>query len=264
MNTNKLLKAIFSAVLVSVVSSGNVFANPEENHLKLSEKLVALRGQVSDLSTQLQHLRDEHKLEMQGLLSQKNSTASLISQEDIEIKRLQESLIENKKLIKNIGADRDTIKQALLLEAENLKVYVNTGLPFKVDERLRSINDYVNNLQADVLYPHRAAANLWSMIEDELKLANSTGLYRQSVTLDNKEHLADVIKAGMVMMYFRLGDDQFGLFRKTSPAASTASGNNKWMAKIVDGNDAAQIKNLFSSLEKQIRVGYFELPNALH
>ena len=93
------------------------------------------------------------------------------------------------------------------------------------------------------------------MIEDELKLASDNGLYRHPVTIDSKEHLAHVVKLGMVMMYFRIGDDEFGLFRKSG---------DEWVAEVrQDSKDVDQIKTLFSSVEKQVHAGYFELPNAL-
>lgn len=235
--------------------TNSVKADEQNNYLRLSEKLVALRGQVNDLSSELRARRDEHNIEMKALLSQKSSVNSSIKHEKVAIANLQEDLLKNKELIKEIGADKDTIKEALLIEAEKLKAHVKIGLPFKVEERLRSIKDYENSLNAGVLSSHKAANTLWSMIEDELKLARDNGVYRHSITIDDKEHLAHVVKIGMVMMYFRIGDDEYGLFRKNG---------DQWVAEVrQDSKEVEQIKNLFSSVEKQIHVGYFELPNAL-
>lgn len=248
----QLLIISVSALLLN----SNAVSADEKNYLNLSEKLVALRGEVDDLSSELQQLRDEHTLEMRGLLTQKNSIQSLIKQEDTEIVRLQEAMIENKKRISDLGADKESIKESLLLETERLKAYVKSGLPFKVNERLKSIDDYAGSLQADVLSSHKATNTLWSLIEDELKLTRNNGLYRQTVNLDGKEHLAHVAKIGMVMMYFRIdndqGDHQYGMYKK--------AGSN-WHTKIVTGGDASKVKRLFDALEKQIHIGYFELPN---
>jgi len=248
-------KTVLLLLLATVPGMQNAVAGEEENYLKLSEKLVELRGQVNDLSNELQQLRDEHNIEMRGLLSQKNTADSNIKQENIAIADLQEDLLSNKKLIKDVGADKETIKQALLIEVEKLKTYVTAGLPFKVEDRLRSIEKYENSLNAGVLSSHKAANTLWSMIEDELKLARDNGVYRQSIKVDEKEHLAHVVKLGMVMMYFRIGEDEYGLFRKNG---------NTWVAeKRNDSKDVEMIEKLFSSAEKQIHVGYFELPNTL-
>ena len=242
--------------LIAISSGANsAKADEQENYLRLSEKLVELRGQVNDLSNELQQRRDEHNIEMKALLSQKSTVDSSIKHEKAAIDNLQQDLLKNKELIKEIGADKDTIREALLIEAEKLKAHVKTGLPFKVEERLSSIKDYENSLNAGVLSSHKAANTLWSMIEDELKLARDNGVYRHSVTIDDKEHLAHVVKIGMVMMYFRVGDDDYGLFRKNG---------DQWIAEVrKDSKEIEQIKNLFSSVEKQIHVGYFELPNAL-
>jgi len=248
-------KTLMITLLAISACAGGAQANEQENYLRLSEKLVALRGQVNDLSNELQQRRDEHNIEMKALLSQKSTVDSSIKHEKVAIDNLQQDLLKNKALIKEIGADKDTIKQALLVEAEKLKVHVKTGLPFKVEDRLRSIKEYENSLNAGVLSSHKAANTLWSMIEDELKLARDNGLYRHSITIDDKEHLAHVVKLGMVMMYFRTGDDDYGLFRKNG---------GQWMAEVSqDTSEVEQIKTLFSSVEKQIHVGYFELPNAL-
>lgn len=251
----KLNKLLLIATAISSISTGNASAETNNNYLKLSEKLVALRGEVSDLSNELQKLRDQHKLEMRGLITQKNSTSANIKQEKMALDQLQESLIKNKKRIKEIGSDKDSIKYALLAESEKLKRYIKTGLPFKVEARLKSLEDFEKRLQADVLSSHKAANTLWSMIEDELKLARDNGVYRQSVVINQKEYLAHVAKIGMVMMYMRFGDEEYGQFRKTG---------NTWRAeKNTDTSEIEKIKTLFTALEKQIHIGYFELPNTL-
>ncbi len=243
------------SLLMASAGSASVKANEQENYLRLSEKLIALRGQVNDLSNELQQRRDEHNIEMKALLSQKSTVDSSIKHEKVAIDNLQQDLLKNKELIKEIGADKDTIKDALLIEAEKLKAYVKAGLPFKVEERLRSIKDYENSLNAGVLSSHKASNTLWSMIEDELKLARDNGVYRHSITIDDTEHLSHVVKLGMVMMYFRIGDEEYGLFRKNG---------DQWIAEVrQDSKEVEQIKTLFSSVEKQVHVGYFELPNAL-
>ncbi len=259
MNDNKLLKAILCAVLVNGVSIKNVMANPDPSYLNLSEKLVQLRGEVSDLNSDLRQLRDEHKLEMRGLITQRNTLNASVRREDLAIIKLKDDLLKNKALIKNIGADTETIKEALLLEIERLKSYVVSGIPFKVADRLNSIEEYEQSLRSGVLSSHRAVNTLWSLVEDELKLARSNGVFRQPIAIDDKEYLAHVAKLGMVLMYFRVndgvGDDMYGVFKRSSDG---------WLAVPTESaTEVRQIKNLFDSLEKQVRIGYFELPNAL-
>lgn len=254
-NKNNSTRLVVCAVLTYGMCFNSAMASPEENYLNLAEKLVALRGEVSDLSNELQMLRDEHKLEMRGLIAQKNEIDANMKQEDVALIRLKDDLITNKKLISDIGSDKETIKEALLSETEKLRSYVVSGIPFKVKDRLNSIDTYEKNLETGVLSSHKAANTLWSLIEDELKLARDNGVYRQSISINDKEHLAHVAKIGMVLMYFKVSDDEYGYFKKNG---------NTWVAvHTEDSRDVNQIKKLFSSLEKQVRVGYFELPNTL-
>jgi len=198
------------------------------------------------------------------LITQKNTINANIKQEDLALVRLKDDLLKNKLLIKEIGADKETVKDALLIEIEKLKFYVASGLPFKVGDRLNTIESYEKNLKSDVLSSHKAVNTLWSMVEDELKLSRNNAIYRQSVSINMHEHekreyLAHVAKIGMVLMYFKIGDDtsddKFGYFKKSG---------NSWNAVLTENPvDISQIKKLFDSLEKQIRVGYFELPNIL-
>jgi len=259
MNNSKSLKVIFCAVLVYSISLENVFANSEANveqsYLNLSEKLVKLRGEVSDLNNALQQGRDEHRLEMRGLITQRNTLNANIKQEDLALIRLQDELLKNKVLIKDIGADTETIKQALLVEIEKLKSYVVSGIPFKLADRLNSIESYEKNLKSGVLSSHRAVNALWSLVEDELKLARNNGIYRQSIVIEDKEYLAHVAKIGMVLMYFNVNENEYGVFKQSSDG---------WLAVATeDAVGIRQIKHLFDSFEKQVRVGFFELPNAL-
>jgi hypothetical protein len=96
------------------------------------------------------------------------------------------------------------------------------------------------------------ANRLWSFIADEMRLAEETGLYRQSVTIDGSEKLVDVARLGMMHLYFRTDDGRAGY-------AVRQDGN--WQYRYADGGDKDRINNLLSSLRKQVRTGYFELPN---
>jgi hypothetical protein len=78
---------------------------------------------------------------------------------------------------------------------------------------------------------------------------------RQVIPLDEGEVLVDVARLGMVSMYFRTDDGRIGAVRGTP-------GSWRWEV-FTDSNDIALAQELFEALDKQVRVGFFELPNAL-
>lgn len=64
----------------------------------------------------------------------------------------------------------------------------------------------------------------------------------------------DMVKVGMMLLYYRTEEGAYG------QAALT---ENEWRFVAVTESDARQrIDALFESLQKQIRVGSFVLPNA--
>jgi hypothetical protein len=59
----------------------------------------------------------------------------------------------------------------------------------------------------------------------------------------------------MVLMYFQTSQGEFG---------KAIHANGEWSYVVThDETEKKQISGLFDSLKKQIRTGYFELPNTL-
>ena len=242
-----LTGVVLVSVLLPVAHADN--ADPTE---KLSKKLVEMRGIVNDLSNELILLRDEHKQEMRSLLNQKANVEAEINQEKLSLESLREKLQKNRALIETTGADKASVRDELLKHIAFLKEYIQAGMPFKQSDRLAVVQEFESRLSSGVLSPHKAANQFWSMIEDELKLTRENGIYRQPLMIDGEEHLVDVAKLGMVMMFYRLDEDRFGFVNQEQ---------DKWIAHNTDSSThTAQIKTLFGSLEKQVRSGYFELP----
>ena len=80
------------------------------------------------------------------------------------------------------------------------------------------------------------------------------------IPLDGQEVLADVARVGMVLLYFRAPDGRTGRavheregWRWVAYDASTPSGREQDL----------QVRALFDALAKQIKGGFFHLPNAL-
>lgn len=94
------------------------------------------------------------------------------------------------------------------------------------------------------------------MIEDEIRLSKENGIYQQTIILDGEKVLVDIAKLGTVFLFFKTKDNQSSMARKLAQGG--------WKFEMVDNaGDRERIRNLFDSLKKQIRQGYFELPNPL-
>ncbi len=223
-----------------------------DNVGNLSEKLIELRGEVEELSAELNLAREEHKQRMSVLVSQRSELEGRIKRARASRDKLQKELDQNLEMARNAGADDELLKPVLLQALEKARKRVLFGLPFKIDERLEALQDIRDQLNKGVMSPSRAATRLWAFYEDEIRLTRENGIYRQPVDIEGEIILADVARLGMVMMYFVTTDDRYGV---------VLNRNNDWEYRVVEDADGNKhIADLFDSLRKQVRSGYFELP----
>ena len=114
---------------------------------------------------------------------------------------------------------------------------------------------YPGRVHGGVITAHRAFNRLWAFVEDELRVTRENAIYTQSIDLQGENVLVEIAKLGSARMYFRTRDLKYGR------AVETPQG---WRFELLDSaTDQELVARLFDSLRKQIRQGYFQLPNAL-
>lgn len=219
---------------------------------KLVNEIIELRGQVDKLDSRLQQMKDEHKNRMSSLSREQGQLESEKERQQMQLKKLERQVAEEKEKLAEAGVGNEALKPVIADGIANLRDYVRTALPFKRAERLNALDEMENQLKGGSLPPPRVANRLWSFVADEIRLTEETGLYRQSITIDGGDKLVDVARLGMMHLYFRTDDGQAGFAVKE---------NDSWQYRYARGANKDRINNLLSSLRKQVRTGYFELPN---
>lgn len=241
---------------VSLMMPTVIFSQSSDIELDdLAQRLIEVRADVEELQSELDIQREEHKGRMAFLSAQITELESSQEREELRVQQLQQELDDLRTQAEEAGAGADSLLPAVLATAEALRTVVETSIPFKREERLESLDDVVRETEAGVSTPQRSLNRLWAFVEDELRISRENAIYSQTINLNGASVLADVAKLGTVAMYFKTRDDQVGYARP---------GSNGWQwiaAESVD--DQEQIAALFDALRKQIRQGYFELPNAL-
>jgi hypothetical protein len=107
---------------------------------------------------------------------------------------------------------------------------------------------------ASELSPEQGVSRLWGAVEDELRLGGEVALHRQSVDVDGVEQLVEVAHLGFVALYFKTGTGQFGVAEREGEA---------WRWRVLDDRAArTELDDLFGSLRKGVREGWFPLPAA--
>lgn len=222
---------------------------------ELARRLIEIRGQVEEVQSELDLLREEHKNRMAFLTAQQTELEASRDREALRITQLESELEEMKEQVAAAGDTSEVLAPVVLDRLAGLREQVRTGFPFKVQERLAELNEIEVQLNSGVITAQRAFNRVWAFIEDELRISRENAIYSQSIELNGENVLVDVAKLGNAMMYFRTRNLEYGR------AVETDAG---WRFELLGSpDDQEQVALLFESLRKQIRQGSFELPNAL-
>lgn len=219
----------------------------------LAEELVRLRGEVETLNSQLNSLTEQHRAEMNALAAQKGDLEATSRREDLRIRQLEQDLADNRERANEAGLAGESLIPVAEQIIADLELSIQTGLPFKTEERLDALSEIRSQLETGAQAPPRIINRLWSFYEDELRLTRENGLHTQVIPLGGQRVLSDVVKLGTVAMYFQTRDGRSGQVVR--------QGDSWRFQEIESAADVNRIATLFDSMQKQIRSGYFELPN---
>jgi len=236
----------------SLMSTPALLASTEDN---MAESLMQLRAEVEKLNTQIQDEKDDTKATMRSLALEKNELDATVGREDLKIKQLEQEIAKVKKQIEAASKNSEGIKPVVAEAISNLKARIASELPFKTAERLEDVTRIEQQMNEGLITPQKALVQVWNSYADEVRMSKENGLFKQTIKLDGQDRLAEVARLGSVMMYFKTPDDRVGYVAKDK---------NGWYYKeTVDKEGKDQIMVLFDAMHKQIRSGYFTLPNAI-
>lgn len=246
-------KALFLlAVSLPVVALNPVHAETEAN---LVDSIMSLRADVESLYSKVQENKDAHKAQMKSFAMQKADLEAQINRKETALKQVALEIENTQKGIEKVSEKNEDIKPLLLSSLDELKQQINKGLPFKLTERNADLDKIQSQLESGAITPERALSQLWASYEDALRLTKENGLFKQEILIDGKEKLGEVAKLGSIMMFFRTPDGDMGYVKKHD-------GDYQYVVATKD-SEQKNITALFDALKKQIRTGYFTLPNAL-
>lgn len=222
---------------------------------EFAQRLATLRGEVETLSSELSAATSEGRDELRSLARQKAELELELKKEETRVAKLAVAVGQKRRAIA-ADEDRDAELGPLFeLNLERVRAYVRQSLPFRTQERLAELTKLKKQLDSGLLSPPRALSRLWTFVEDEFRLARENGLYQQTIVVDGQEQLADVVRVGTVMLFFKTREGEVGHVVR--------QGETYVFQPSTEPADQKQILTLFDSFRKQIRAGYFRLPNAL-
>lgn len=246
----KALFLLAASLPVSALSTAHA-----ESEANLVDSIMSLRADVESLYSKVQENKDAHKAQMKSFAMQKADLEAQINRKETAGKQVALEIENTQKEIEKISEKNEDIKPLLIASLEQLKQQVNSGLPFKVKARSADLDKIQSQLESAAITPERALSQLWASYEDALRLTKENGIFKQEITVGGKDKLGEVAKLGSIMMFFRTPDGDMGYVKKSD-------GEYRYELATKD-NEQKNITALFDALKKQIRTGYFTLPNAL-
>ncbi|MEA2047971.1 MAG: DUF3450 family protein [Campylobacterota bacterium] len=244
-------KLIFLSTAISL-SGTALFA---ENNSEMVKSIMKLRADVEGLYTQIDDNKDAYKAQMKSFAMQVADNEAQINRKETALKV---SEAEGKKLeieIAKKGSTANDMTPLLMAAIGNLEQIIKGGIPFKTEERLADLTKIKSDLEKGNITQEKALTFVWASYDDALRLTKEIGLFKQHITIGETQKLAKVAKIGTAMMFFLTPDDQVGYVKHENETYT--------YTLVKDEKSKKQIHTLFDALQKQIRTGYFSLPNAL-
>ncbi|MBU0483148.1 MAG: DUF3450 domain-containing protein [Proteobacteria bacterium] len=238
--------------LLILLPSGPARAGTDD---EMISSIMALRSSIETLYSRVDVNRENYKAEMKSLSLQIADAEAQINRKNTAIKLAEVELGKVKNIIAE-ASSKSMDLAPLLDEVFSLQITtIEGGIPFKIAERRAALDEIRSDLREKLITPERALALLWASFEDNVRLTREIGLFKQKIEINGTEMLADVAKIGTVMLFFSTPDKLVGHVVQDKHGYTYQVINHKQQQE--------EIAMLFDALNKQIRTGYFTLPNGL-
>jgi len=236
---------------MALLSSSTLHAENEN----IVDSIMKLRTDVEGLYTKIDENKEHYKAQMKSIAMQVADTEAQISRKETTLKLTNLEIEKTTTKLSKMGTSSEDLKPLLLEALDKLEKVIKTGIPFKVSERITSLNKIKTDLKEGTITQEKALSLVWASYDDAIRITKEIGLFKQNIELNGEPKMAKVAKLGSIALYFATPDDQVGYVVKEG---------NGYKFKVENDSDRVQkIVALFDALQKQIRTGYFSIPNAL-
>ncbi len=240
---------------LSLLFAGSLLCASTSATDNMAESLMKLRGEVETLNSQISDEKDAYKSQMRSLTAQKSELEGIISRKELKLKEIQKELSDVQVKITKASKNSLGLKPIVFDAIDKLETMIKTSIPFKTADRIAAVEKIKTQLQSSLITPQKALSYVYNSYADEIRMTKENAIFQQSIQLDGEDKLVEVARVGTAMMFFRTPDDKVGYVTRS---------NNGWVYKEeLNKEKQTEIVNIFDAFKKQIRTGYFTLPNAL-
>ena len=220
---------------------------------KLTVELVRLRNEVEALNEEIESSKETQRSELKALSIQKSELEADIQRQRLGNRQVKDKISIIKKQLAGAGLEKDGRKEELLKSIQNIENYISSTMPFKQKKRLSELEKIKSGISSETMTLELGFNRLWNFVEDEFRLSKENGIFRQKILVDGSEYLAQVVRLGMIAMFYKIDGQALG---------SAVNENGTWAFKPFENRaHKKQVEQLFASFKKQVRTGEFRIPN---
>lgn len=246
----------WAAVLLALTSIPAYSQTTEEILSNLARRIAERRARVETLSDQVTQTREKYDERVRSLTAQIADTEIQINREKLRLEQILQDITTAREKIDAARGSVIDLEPIIRNALEEYRSYVKKALPFEVEDRLAEIDKLEAILDDGNVDAQTVLTRLWNTVQGEYRMAGESGLFRQTIEIDGEEQLAEVARLGMALMYFKTFDGRYGY---VVPAA----GGWEYIP-AADGEEERKIEALFEALRRNLREGFFTLPNPYH
>ncbi|MBD3798059.1 MAG: DUF3450 family protein [Campylobacterales bacterium] len=242
-------------MFLSIIASGTLLSPMLMAQDEMIKSIMELRSDVESLYTQIDDNKEAYRAQMKSYALQISDNEAQINRQETSLKLTQQNIEKAEKKLEVMGSATVDLKPVVNDALAALEKEIKAGIPFKVEERVSALHQIKSDLDNNNITQEKALALTWASYDDALRLTKEIGQFKQEITLEGKPTMAKIAKIGSVMMFFATPDDRVGYVKQ--------NGDKYSYVVASDSTEREEIVDLFDALQKQIRTGYFTLPNAL-
>ena len=252
--TPKFKRGITLSLIFIVCVYAKIYAQDADSAFRdLAQQIAEKRSEVESLSDELELMKTDYNERMKSLATQRADVETQINREELRLAQFERDLAEYRATITTSRTSIEGIEPLVFDVLGNMRDYIEAGLPFQVPGRLGEIETLERLLVDRSLEADKILARTWNFLDSEFRLSRESGIYHQTILLDGQLQLAEVARLGMVFLYFKTLNDKYGFVVRSPEGWRYTRSRSR--------EEDRQIALLFDSLRKNLREGFFTIPN---
>jgi len=195
-------KIIYSLALSVTLLSTTAIAKTTNEELVNS--IIALRGDVETLYTDIKENKERYHTEMKSLSMQITDSEARINRENTSIKLAKSELEKITTKIKETSSGNAEIKPLVLHALELLETSIKEGIPFMVEARVADLHKIKSDLEDGLITNEKAHLLFQLSFDDIIRVTYKIGLFKQQIDFNANKVLAHIAKLGSVVMFLSI------------------------------------------------------------